>query len=103
MPVEEQVIVVFAGTKGYLDSLPVSDVRRFEAELLEHMRSTQGGLVAGIRNNPKSDVPAELAGAIASFKERFVAASAAAVAADPTSTSAEALGEPHSDKTLATE
>ena len=35
MPVEEQVVVVFAGTKGYLDGLPVADVRRFEGELLE--------------------------------------------------------------------
>ena len=60
MPVEEQVVVVFAGTKGYLDSLPVSDVRRFEAELLEHMRSTQGALLSAMRNDPKADVPAEL-------------------------------------------
>jgi F-type H+-transporting ATPase subunit alpha len=102
MPVEEQVVVVFAGTKGYLDSLPVGDVRRFESELLAHMRSTQGGLLAGIRTNPKADVPAELGDAVASFKASFVAASAAA-AANPTATSAEPLGEAQSDKTLATE
>jgi len=104
MPVEEQVIVVFAGTKGYLDSLPVSDVKRFEADLLEHMRRTHGGLLADMRANPKNDVPAELGDLIASFKSDFVAATAAAArAADPTATSAEALGEAHSDKTLATE
>jgi hypothetical protein len=58
-----------------------------------------------MRSNPKNDVPAELADLIASFKSDFVAASAAAAkaAADPTATSAEALGEAHSDKTLATE
>ena len=39
---------------------------------------------------------------VAAFKEQFVAATAAKVA-DPTATSAEALGEAHSDKTLATE
>ena len=103
MPVEEQVVVVFAGTKGYLDSLPVADVRRFEGELLEHMRSTQGALLSGMRNDAKADVPAELGDVIAEFKERFVAAEAAARAADPTATDAAALGEAHSQKTLATE
>jgi F-type H+-transporting ATPase subunit alpha len=103
MPVEEQVVVVFAGTKGYLDSLPVSDVKRFEADLLEHMRRTHGGLLADMRANPKNDVPSELGELILAFKSDFVAATAAARAADPTATSAEALGEAHSDKTLATE
>ncbi|CAB4831713.1 unannotated protein [freshwater metagenome] len=105
MPVEEQVVVVFAGTKGYLDSLPVVDVRRFEGELLAHMRSAQGGLLAGMRSNPKADVPTELAGIIATFKEQFVAASAASAkaAADVTATDAAKVGDAHSDKTLATE
>jgi F-type H+-transporting ATPase subunit alpha len=103
MPVEEQVVVVFAGTKGYLDSLPVADVRRFERELLENLRSTQGGLLAGIRSNPKADVPSELGGVISSFKEQFVAATAAAKAADATATSATEVGAAESAKTLATE
>ncbi|MFZ4812614.1 MAG: F0F1 ATP synthase subunit alpha, partial [Ilumatobacteraceae bacterium] len=104
MPVEEQVVVVFAGTKGYLDSLPVNEVRNFEGELLEHVRSAHGALLAGIRNNPKADVPGELGGIIGAFKERFVASLAtAAAAADPTKTDADALGEAHSAKTLATE
>ncbi len=103
MPVEEQIVSVFAGTKGYLDSLPVAEVRRFENELLEHLRSTQGGMLAAMRSNPKADVPAELGDLIASFKERFVASIAANRVADPTATDAEALGEAHSAKTLATE
>ena len=103
MPVEEQVVVVFAGTKGYLDSLPVGDVIRFEGELLDHVRSTHGALLAGMRNDPKSDVPAELGDVIDEFKERFVAATAEARAADPTATDAAALGEAESNKTLATE
>jgi F-type H+-transporting ATPase subunit alpha len=103
MPVEEQVIVVFAGTKGYLDSLPVGDVRRFEGELLDHMRSTHGAMLSGMRNNPKADVPAELGDAIAAFKERFAAASASARTVDPMATDAAALGEAESNKTLATE
>ncbi len=104
MPVEEQVVVVFAGTKGYLDSLPVGEVRRFEAELLEYMRTTHGTLLSGMRNDPKADVPAELGDVIEEFKERFVAALAESIRlADPTATDAAALGEAESDKTLATE
>ena len=103
MPVEEQIVSVFAGTKGYLDSLPVGDVRRFEAELLAHVRSTNSGLLSDMRRNPKADVPAELGDIIAGFKEQFVAATAAARAADPTATSAEEVGEARSAKTLATE
>ena len=104
MPVEEQVVVVFAGTKGHLDSLPVPQVRRFEKELLEHMRRASSGLLADMRSNPKADVPSELSDIIVAFKQQFVAAMVeAAKAADPTATSAEALGEAHSAKTLATE
>ena len=46
MPVEEQVVSIFAGTKGYLDDLPVGDVGRFETELIEYVRTTHGGLLA---------------------------------------------------------
>ena len=103
MPVEEQIVSVFAGTKGYLDSLPVNEVRRFESELLQHMRTAQGGLLAGMRGNPKADVPAELGDVIASFKAQFVAAIASGKPADPTATDADALGDAQSAKTLATE
>jgi F-type H+-transporting ATPase subunit alpha len=100
MPVEEQVVSVYAGTKGFLDSLPVADVRRFESELLEHMRSTHGGLLSSV----KGSVPDELGDVIAAFKEQFVArTAAAAAAADPTATDAGEVGEAHSPKTLATE
>lgn len=37
MPVEKQVIVVFAGTGGFLDEIPAEQVLRFENEFLEHM------------------------------------------------------------------
>ena len=106
MPVEEQVVVVFAGTKGYLDDLPVNQVKAFEAGLLDFMRTRNAGVLAGMRSNPKADVPAEIADLIASFKEQFVAANAAAAAAraaDPMGTNAGEVGEAHSNKTLATE
>ena len=102
MPVEEQVVSIFAGTKGYLDDLPVGDVRRFESELLEHMRTVHGGLLSGMRSNPKADVPAELAEIIQTFKANFQVTSSEHHA-DPTKTAAEAVGEAESAKTLATE
>jgi F-type H+-transporting ATPase subunit alpha len=103
MPVEEQVVSIFAGTKGYLDDLPVVDVRRFESELLDHMRTRHGALLAGIRQDPKSDVPSDLAGIIEAFKKTFKTSATAAGAADPTATDAEELGAAASNKTLATE
>jgi F-type H+/Na+-transporting ATPase subunit alpha len=102
MPVEEQVVSIFAGTKGYLDDLPVGDVSRFESELIGHLRSTAGGVLSSIRSDPKSDVPEELGSLIESFKASFVAANNTRIA-DPTKTSAHELGEATTNKTLATE
>jgi len=103
MPVEEQVVSIFAGTKGYLDDIPVGDVRRFEKELLEHMRSRQGSLLSGIRSNPKADLPKDLADVVAAFKKSFAPTPVAGASADPTKTSAGEVGDAASKKTLATE
>ena len=48
MPVAEQVVSVFAGTRGYLDDIPTEDVRRFESELLEYVRTRRADLLDGI-------------------------------------------------------
>jgi F-type H+/Na+-transporting ATPase subunit alpha len=99
MPVEEQVVAIFAGTKGYLDNLPVGDVGRFETELIEYMRTTHAGLLAELRT---SGVPDSLGDVISSFKETFTV-SGGGTAVDPTATDAEELGDAASAKTLATE
>jgi F-type H+-transporting ATPase subunit alpha len=39
MPVEEQCVAIYAGTKGWIDEIPVEDVRRFESELLTNFRA----------------------------------------------------------------
>src|SRR5204863_419266 len=49
MPVEEQVVSIYAGTTGLLDDLPVGDVRRFEADLLEAFRTEYRDLLDHIR------------------------------------------------------
>ena len=101
MSVEEQVVSIFAGTKGYIDDVPVADVGRFEEELLEFMRSRHAGLLQEIRT---SGVPDSLDDIVQSFKDSFVAASAASgVNVDPTAVDADEVGDANSDKTLATE
>ncbi len=100
MSVEEQVVSIFAGTRGYLDDEAVSDVRRFESELLDYVRSRHAGLLAEIK---AKGVPDALADVVKSFKDQFQSGAALGRAADPTATSAGELGEAHSDKTLATE
>jgi len=102
MPVEEQVVSIFAGTKGFLDDIAVGDVRRFESELLEHMRTRHSSVLSGIRQDPKADVPKDLADIVKSFKASFKSSSASA-SADPTATSAGEVGDAASAKTLATE
>ena len=48
-PVEEQVVSIWMGTSGQLDSVPVEDIRRFESEFLDHLRRSKGDLLAAIR------------------------------------------------------
>ena len=67
MPVEEQVVAIFAVTEGHMDDVPVDDVRTFEGELLEFVRTRYSGLLASIRDTgglPEDD----LVGAIGEFK-----------------------------------
>jgi F-type H+-transporting ATPase subunit alpha len=99
MPVEEQVLVIFAGTKGYIDDIPVADVKRFEGELIEYMRSTHGGLLSELRTG---GIPDGLGDAIASFKSNF-APSTDEYAVDPTKLDVDEVGDATSNKTLATE
>src|SRR5688572_22804458 len=76
LPVEEQVVSIFAGTQGFIDDLEIIDVRRFETELLESFRTRHGDLLGTIRSGaalPKE----ELTTAVRDFKERFTPGEAA--------------------------
>ena len=55
MPVEEQVVSIHMGSKGYLDSVPIGDVRRFESELLDHLRRGDDDVLGEIRETKKLD------------------------------------------------
>jgi len=50
VPVEEQCVAIYAGTRGWLDSVPVEDVRRFESELLTMFRAKHDDLLEQIRS-----------------------------------------------------
>ncbi len=50
VPVEEQVVSIFAGTRGYLDTIAVADVGRFESSMLRELRSTRPELLSSIRS-----------------------------------------------------
>jgi F-type H+/Na+-transporting ATPase subunit alpha len=71
-PVEEQVVSIFLGTQGHLDSVPVADVRRFESEFLEHLRGQKHILVEIRDTKELTDATAELlVGQINEFKHSF--------------------------------
>jgi F-type H+-transporting ATPase subunit alpha len=71
MPMEEQVAVILAGTGGYLDDIPVSDVKRFEADLLDYLRGRHNDLLDSTRTTGALPADDALAKAVAAFKDEF--------------------------------
>ena len=72
LSVEEQVAVIYAGTRGYLDKIPTNQVGRFERELLAHLHTKHQGLLDKIRiekdlKNVEDDLKATLAAFANSF------------------------------------
>jgi len=58
LPVEKQILVIFAATNGFLDALPVADCRRYERELLGWLERTHPALLREIAE--KKDIKGEL-------------------------------------------
>ena len=81
MPVEEQVVSIYVGTKGHLDSVPVADVRRFETELLENLRHRNTGILDELRQERKLSDENEkrLVDAVEAFKKNFTAGDGSSV------------------------
>ncbi|WP_461364051.1 F0F1 ATP synthase subunit alpha [Candidatus Darwinibacter acetoxidans] len=74
MPVEEQAVSLYVAVNGYLDSIAVEDVVRFERELLEFLRKERSELLAKLREEKKfaAEIEEELKKAIVEFKKEFV-------------------------------
>ncbi|HET6875368.1 MAG TPA: F0F1 ATP synthase subunit alpha [Acidimicrobiales bacterium] len=71
VPVEEQVIAIFAATNGFVDDIPVSDVRRFEQELISNFRSSHSDILTEIRETKALPDTDKVRQAIESFKAVF--------------------------------
>src|SRR5215470_15992829 len=74
MDVEKQVAVIWAASNGYVDDIPVEDVRNFETELLKFLEN-QGSTLTAIRDKKTIDdgVKAQLKSALDEFKQRYSA------------------------------
>jgi F-type H+-transporting ATPase subunit alpha len=84
MPVEEQVVSIFLGTGGHLDSVPVEDISRFETEFLDHVRASEGQILSEIRESQKlpEQTAEKLTEVVNQFKKGFAATGGGSVVPD---------------------
>src|SRR5262249_28721532 len=79
MPIEQQVLIIWAATNGYVDDLPIESVKKFEGGLIDFLQNTRGSLLQKILEKKilDDDLKAEMRAAVTEFKERFTAEGAA--------------------------
>jgi len=79
LPVARQVAMIFAGTNGYLDNIPVSEVKAFETELYKHIETRAPAVFSGINEKKQldDDLKAALKAAVEEFAKAFAARKAA--------------------------
>jgi F-type H+-transporting ATPase subunit alpha len=70
VPVEEQVVSIFAGTRGYLDTIAVADVGRFESSMVRELRSTHPELLTTIRT--EQEISPAVEKELSEFLDAFV-------------------------------
>ena len=73
-PVEKQIVILFAGTQGLLDDLPVSVLGRFESELFAHIEAKDPSVYSDIlaKKALDDDLKAKIRKAIEAFKKKFI-------------------------------
>ena len=79
LPVEKQVAIIYAATKGYLDPVPVEEVRRYEEELYRFLETRASNVLTSIADKKTLDdeVRGALENALKEFGQRFAPAAAA--------------------------
>ena len=84
MPVEDQVVAIWLGTRGHLDSVPVADVSRFESEFIEHIKASRAAILADIRDTQKlsEETEHQLVEAVNDFKKGFATSDGSSVIPD---------------------
>ncbi|MEZ4256645.1 MAG: F0F1 ATP synthase subunit alpha [Polyangiales bacterium] len=72
-PVEEQIVIIYAGTRGHLDSLPSDSLQRYEAELISFLRSKHADVIKGIveKRELTKEIDASLDAALKAFAQIF--------------------------------
>jgi F-type H+/Na+-transporting ATPase subunit alpha len=68
-PVEEQVVVIYAGVRGYLDPIPVQDIGRYESGLLDSMRANGADILDAIR--VEKQLTTDIEGRLKAFLDRY--------------------------------
>jgi F-type H+-transporting ATPase subunit alpha len=71
VPVEEQVVLIYAATKGWLDTIPVADIKRFEADLIQTIKSQHADVFETIRTTKALPEGDKLDGILRSFVDGF--------------------------------
>ena len=73
VPIEKQVVIIFAGAQGFLDDIEVSSVTKFEADLMPFMEAKYSNIFDAIRNDKKitDETDADLRKALEDFKASF--------------------------------
>ncbi len=82
VPVEKQVVVIYAATNGYLDPIPVEQVRAYEIDLYKFLDTRKAQLLSSLADKKQIDdaIKGELNGALKEFGETFAAANKTAAA-----------------------
>jgi F-type H+-transporting ATPase subunit alpha len=72
-PVEKQVLIIYAGNRGFLDAIPVQKIRQYEAELYAYMEKERPNVLRQIAEKKTIDasLDEEIAGALQEFNSRF--------------------------------
>jgi F-type H+-transporting ATPase subunit alpha len=78
LPVEKQVVLIYAGTRGFVDKLPLEALRDFEMELYRTLDEKHSSLLASIRDKREltTEIEAELKKVLAEFSSKFVSSRA---------------------------
>ncbi|HEY6464537.1 MAG TPA: F0F1 ATP synthase subunit alpha [Candidatus Acidoferrales bacterium] len=82
LPVERQIVIIWAGSNKYLDDLEISEVRRFEREMYIYIETNNPNIFKAIREKKALDdsIKAEMKTALDGFKDAFKATASAAAA-----------------------
>jgi F-type H+-transporting ATPase subunit alpha len=81
MPIEEQVVSIFLGTRGHLDDVAVADVRRFESDFLTDLRRHHSSILEAIRESKQfsDDTEQQVVDAVTAFKKQFTTSDGSAL------------------------